>query len=104
MTKNVKKRKTKTEKLLKFIEKKGEVTREEITRFLLGGKRGVDNYNKAGYYFGNVRKTAPDYWKAQLFGTSARAGLLGRFLKKTKDGKFKLNKRQPVNEPFYPFL
>lgn len=94
------KSKTLTQKLLTQVAKKGGLTRKEITAFLIGvSPKNVDYvYREQVSRFGDAPET---YWNAQLFGTKAREGLVGRFLKVNAKGVYTV-KKNPPKGPFYP--
>lgn len=72
-------RKTKTEKLLNAIEKKGGMTRAQIYKFL---------------------KLEGNSFDAQLYGTRRRAGLVGYYLDR-EDGQY-VRTDVAAEGPFYP--
>lgn len=85
-----KKAKTKTEKLLKAIEKRGGMTRKQMVQFLLG----LDNCQ----YIPNEDRGT---YNATLYGTSSRKGILERFCKADRSGSYPVYKvKKTYNSPF----
>lgn len=66
------------------------MTRKEITKFLLARASLYKIPYTQGY----------DYYNSSLYGTTKRQGMLERFCKKTKDGKWKASKK--AHAPFTP--
>lgn len=83
------KRLTKTEKLLKAIDRKGGMTRKEMVSFLLGlsGQEYEANYDRGTY-------------NALLYGTSDRAGILERFCDKDTTERFPVYTLRNTSGPF----
>lgn len=85
-----KKAKTKTEKLLKAIEKSNGMTRKEMVTFLLG----LDN----GEYIPNADRGT---YNATLYGTSSRKGILERFCKVDRKGSYPIYRvKKSYSSPF----
>jgi len=76
---------TNTEKMLKFVKKSGGATRLQMVKFMLRLDRNAPAYgtslNDRGLY------------SATLYGTSKRTGVLERFCKKNKSGKYVVVKK-----------
>jgi hypothetical protein len=71
--------------------KKIPMTRKEITIFLLKEKGDT-------YFYGRNH----DYYNSSLYGTSTREGLLERFGKRLRDGRWTTNSRATTEGPFVP--
>ena len=65
------------------------MNREEITNFLCSRSGGKLSFGQAY-----------DYWNSSLYGTSTRVGILERFTRQNKDGRFQTVRK--VARPFTP--
>lgn len=71
------------------------MNREEITNFLISRSAGKLSYD--GTY---ATKAAFDYWNSTLYGNRNRVGLLERFCRQNKDGRYQTIRK--VERPFLP--
>jgi hypothetical protein len=78
----------KFEALLKTLASKP-MTRKQITNFLIARSGGKLSYAQAY-----------DYYNSNLYGTPTRVGILERFTRQNKDGKYQTIRR--VEAPFNP--
>lgn len=78
----------KFEALLKAMARKP-MNRKEITNFLIRRSGGTLSY-----------ETAYDYWNSNLYGTTNRVGLLERYTRQNKDGRYQTVRK--VVGPFNP--
>ncbi len=77
------------------------MNRAEITRFLCGRSGGKLSYGGTQDSEGSSRTPAAyDYWNSTLYGNSARVGVLERFCRRNKDGRYQTVRR--VARPFVP--
>jgi len=78
----------KLEALLKTLASKP-MNREEMTNFLCSRSGGKLSYEQAY-----------DYWNSTFYGTPTRVGVLERFCRQNKDGRFQTVRK--VARPFVP--
>ncbi len=83
-------RMTKMEKLLNKIKEEGGMTHEDIVRFLL--KSSGNQYNP----------TTRSWFDSNLYGTKTREGVLERFCRKLRNGKWKMKAGITIEAPFSP--
>ena len=78
----------KFEALLKALASRP-MSRKEITNFLIARSGGRLSYSQAY-----------DYWNSNLYGTQTRVGILERFCRQNRDGRYQTVRK--VQAPFNP--
>jgi hypothetical protein len=84
----------KTEKLLREIERRGEMTHVQMIGFIAGMMGGKRKLKSHGVRTGSL-------WNAQLYGTSDRVGILERFCGQDIDTRKYFRNGKKVRRPYY---